>query len=41
NACPGDLATHLTVPSDPVAVQWVEEALSRNGPADPAFTPRC
>jgi triacylglycerol lipase len=41
NACPNDLATHLTIPSDPVAVQWVEEALARTGPADPAFRPSC
>jgi triacylglycerol lipase len=40
-ACPGDLAGHLTITSDPVAVQWVEEALARNGPADPAFRPSC
>jgi triacylglycerol lipase len=41
DACPNDLATHLTVTSDPVAVQWVEEALARNGPADPSFAPQC
>jgi triacylglycerol lipase len=40
-ACPGDLAGHLTITSDPAAVQWVEEALARNGPADPAFMPCC
>jgi triacylglycerol lipase len=40
-ACPGDLAGHLTITSDPAAVQWVEDALARNGPADPAFRPRC
>jgi triacylglycerol lipase len=41
NGCPGDLAGHLTITSDPAAVQWVEDALARNGPADPAFRPRC
>jgi triacylglycerol lipase len=41
DACPGDLASHLTVTSDPVAVQWVEEALAHNGPADPSFRPHC
>jgi triacylglycerol lipase len=41
NACPDDLADHLTITSDPTAVQWVEEALARKGPADPAFKPRC
>lgn len=40
-ACPDDLAGHLTITDDPVAVQWVEEALASNGPADPAFRPRC
>jgi triacylglycerol lipase len=40
-ACSGDLAGHLDVPTDPVAVQWVANALSRNGPADPNFRPRC
>jgi triacylglycerol lipase len=39
--CPADLAGHLTITSDPVAAQWVEDALGRRGPADPAFTPRC
>jgi triacylglycerol lipase len=40
-ACSGDLAGHLDVPTDPVAVQWVANALSRVGPADPGFRPRC
>jgi triacylglycerol lipase len=39
--CPGDATGHLTVPTDPVALQWVENALARAGPADPAFQPRC
>jgi hypothetical protein len=29
------------MPSDPVALQWVENALARKGPADPGFTPVC
>jgi triacylglycerol lipase len=42
NACPGDLADHLTITSDPAAMQWVAQALARNnGPADPAFRPSC
>jgi triacylglycerol lipase len=41
DACPGDLATHLTITDDPVAVQWVEEALGGKGPANPAFRPQC
>jgi triacylglycerol lipase len=39
--CPYDIVGHLGVPTDPVAVQWVENALARNGPADPAFQPSC
>jgi triacylglycerol lipase len=39
--CPGDLFAHLGIPTDPVALQWVENALGRAGPADPAFRPRC
>lgn len=41
DAYPGDLAGDLTITSDPVAVQWVQDALARNGPADPRFRPRC
>jgi triacylglycerol lipase len=41
NACPSDFVTHITLPMDPVAIQWVEEALARNGPADRSFRPRC
>jgi hypothetical protein len=40
-SCPADFATHLSITDDPVAVQWVESALARNGPADPALTPSC
>jgi triacylglycerol lipase len=39
--CPGDVTGHLTIAIDPVARQWVEDALARAGPADPAFRPRC
>jgi triacylglycerol lipase len=39
--CPGDVTGHLAIPTDPVAIQWVENALARAGPADPAFRPRC
>jgi triacylglycerol lipase len=39
--CPGDVSGHLALPTDPVALQWVEDALARPGPADPAFQPRC
>jgi triacylglycerol lipase len=41
DACPDDLASHLTITDDPVAVQWVEQALAGSGPARPAFKPRC
>jgi triacylglycerol lipase len=39
--CPRDVTGHLAMPTDPVALQWVENALGRAGPADPAFRPRC
>jgi triacylglycerol lipase len=39
--CPGDMSGHLDIPTDPVALQWVENALGRVGPADPGFQPRC
>jgi triacylglycerol lipase len=39
--CPGDMAGHLDITADPVAAQWVENALGRDGPADPAFVPVC
>jgi triacylglycerol lipase len=41
NACPNDLAGHLTLTDDPVAVQWVQEALAAHGPASPTFKPQC
>lgn len=41
NDCPLDTSEHLTVPDDPVAAQWVLNALGRAGPADPGFRPRC
>jgi triacylglycerol lipase len=39
--CPADTVGHLGITNDPVAVQWVEHALARNGPANPAFVPTC
>jgi triacylglycerol lipase len=41
NRCPLDLAEHVTLQDDPVAAQWVMNALGRSGPADPSFKPRC
>lgn len=39
--CPLDLAEHLGIIYDPVAVRWILNALGRPGPADPAYRPRC
>jgi triacylglycerol lipase len=39
--CPNDGVDHLDVPTDPVALQWVEDALAVNGPAQPGFRPVC
>jgi triacylglycerol lipase len=39
--CPADVSEHLAIVGDPIALQWAENALSRPGPADPAFTPAC
>jgi triacylglycerol lipase len=40
--CPRDFVGHIVISSDPVALQWVENALSRNnGPADTNFAPVC
>jgi triacylglycerol lipase len=41
NVCSGDFVGHLGITTDPVALQWVENALARSGPADPGFRPRC
>jgi triacylglycerol lipase len=39
--CPADLTDHIAIPYDPVALQWVVNALERPGPADRNFQPRC
>ena len=39
--CPYDLSEHVIIPTDPVAIQLVLNALGRKGPADPAFRPAC
>jgi triacylglycerol lipase len=39
--CPDDDSGHLGITSDPVALQWVLNALARRGPADPSFRPSC
>jgi triacylglycerol lipase len=39
--CTLDLVDHLGIIYDGAALQWVENALARPGPADPSFRPRC
>jgi triacylglycerol lipase len=39
--CPADTFEHIALTDDPVVLQWVENALGRAGPADPAFMPTC
>jgi pimeloyl-ACP methyl ester carboxylesterase len=39
--CPADIVEHVGIVNDPVALQWVLNALGRTGPADPAFRPTC
>jgi triacylglycerol lipase len=39
--CPLDLSEHLGIIYDPVALQWIENALGRRGPAGPDFKPIC
>jgi triacylglycerol lipase len=39
--CPVDLTDHLGISYDPVALQWVLDALSHSGPADRGFQPVC
>lgn len=41
DSCPADLAEHVLIPMSPTAIQWVLDALSRPGPADPSFRPSC
>lgn len=41
DACPADQSEHILLTDDPVVLQWVEHALARPGPADPAFRPVC
>ena len=39
--CPGDSTEHVFIPTDPVAIALVLNALGRKGPADPAYRPAC
>ena len=40
-ACPENAASHAGMAFDPVALQWIRNALERSGPANPRFKPRC
>ena len=40
--CPSDPFEHIGIIYDPVALQWVRNALARQGqPANPGFQPTC
>lgn len=39
--CPLDLTEHLLIQYSSTAIQWVINALEVDGPASPAFSPRC
>jgi triacylglycerol lipase len=39
--CPADSTDHVGIIYDPVAIQWMLNALGRPGPADPKFAPDC
>jgi triacylglycerol lipase len=39
--CPADPVEHAAITYDPVAIQWVLNALGRKGPANPNFHPDC
>jgi triacylglycerol lipase len=39
--CAPDISDHLGIGHDPIALRWIENALGRPGPADPAFDPGC
>ena len=41
DTCPADVSEHLAIVGDPIALQWVKNALSRPGPADTGFKPTC
>jgi len=39
--CPLDVAEHLSIIYDAVALRWIRNALGRPGPADPGYRPSC
>jgi triacylglycerol lipase len=41
DACPGDTAEHVRIPMSTTAIAYVLDALTHDGPADPAFKPAC
>jgi triacylglycerol esterase/lipase EstA (alpha/beta hydrolase family) len=41
DACPADATDHIGITDDPVALQWMLNALGRPGPAAPSFQPDC
>ncbi len=41
DSCPADTAEHVLIPMSRTAIQWVLDAVTREGPADPAFQPTC
>jgi triacylglycerol lipase len=41
DVCPSDAVDHVRIPDDPVAVQWMLNALGRPGPASAFFQPDC
>ena len=41
DVCPGDLAEHVFIPMSRTAIAFTLNALTRRGPADPAFRPTC
>ncbi|GAW50940.1 MULTISPECIES: esterase/lipase family protein [unclassified Nocardioides] len=41
DACPGDAAEHVFIPMSSTAIAYVLDALTHDGPADPAYQPAC
>lgn len=41
DTCAPDVSDHLGIGHDPIALRWIQNALGRTGPADPAFDPGC
>lgn len=41
DSCAGDVSEHVTIAGDPIALLWIQNALGRDGPADPTYAPGC